>query len=41
MIYVKMTKFSTKIGLFVMHIFIFFCIWHKEYLFFTKLCVIT
>jgi hypothetical protein len=42
MVYVKMTKFGTKIALFVMHVFIFFiCIGHKEYMFFTKRCVTT
>jgi hypothetical protein len=41
MIYVKMTKFGTKISLFVTHVFVFFCIGRKEYLFFMKLCVTT
>jgi hypothetical protein len=30
MIYVKITNFGTKIGLFVMQVFLLFCIGHKK-----------
>jgi hypothetical protein len=41
MINVKMTKFGIKIGLCAMHVFVFFCIGHKEYPFFIKHSVTT
>jgi hypothetical protein len=41
MVYVKITKNGSKIGVFAVHVFAFFCIGHKEYPFFMKLCVTT
>jgi hypothetical protein len=41
MIYVKMTNFGTKVSLFTMHVLVFFCTGHKEYMLFTKLYLTT